>query len=536
MDFEKSRDAIYSFFRRRQLQLNKECVTAFRTWLKQGSVCLRLYLDEFRQTAPAWWAERRLWMKDSVTDSIENLGTCLRELRTGERRVELPGMIKKPGHCAALLAGFLLLCGNYYLIQNHTAYAAYYQGEEIGFAASYQLGEGMLRQVQEELEQRLGQPVFLPAALTFKTTSASRTAVATRAQLRAALFNLPWQTDGVEVLVAGEPVFTLQNRGVAQRILNRVKDAYRKELAGEDIESMAFRERISFRNRKVAVSEVITENEALDLIKNGGTQVQSYVVKEGDSLWSIARAHDLMVQDLLDANPDLGGRLDINQEIKLAVVASVLNLEITSKVVARETIPFEVRTQLDTGLRLGSTKVIKDGAEGEQEVVYRIVRQNDRVVEKQVLTSSVLKEPVPKVVAKGTQRTVASAVSRGSGSGVLSWPISGSITSGYGSRRGGFHTGIDIAAGTGAPVHAAAGGRVIEAGWSGGYGKTVVVDHGNGLATRYAHLSRINVSGGSVDKGAVIGAVGSTGNSSGPHLHFEVMSNGSRANPMNYLR
>ncbi len=115
------------------------------------------------------------------------------------------------------------------------------------------------------------------------------------------------------------------------------------------------------------------------------------------------------------------------------------------------------------------------------------------------------------------------------------WPVSGTITSGFGPRWGSVHEGIDIAAPNSTPVRAAAAGRVIIAGWSGGYGNLIVIDHGNGIATAYAHLSAIYASGGSVGQGQSIGAVGSTGHSTGNHLHFEVRVNGSPVNPLGYL-
>jgi murein DD-endopeptidase MepM/ murein hydrolase activator NlpD len=116
------------------------------------------------------------------------------------------------------------------------------------------------------------------------------------------------------------------------------------------------------------------------------------------------------------------------------------------------------------------------------------------------------------------------------------WPTSGSPTSEYGTRWGRLHAGIDIAAPTGTPIWAALPGTVIVAGSQSGYGNTVVLDHGGGKTTLYAHQSRIAVrSGQEVDKGQVVGFVGSTGHSTGPHLHFETRSGGAPRNPRSCL-
>jgi len=118
----------------------------------------------------------------------------------------------------------------------------------------------------------------------------------------------------------------------------------------------------------------------------------------------------------------------------------------------------------------------------------------------------------------------------------LIWPVDGVVVSGFGMRWGRMHEGIDIAASSGTPIRAAAAGTVIYSGWLGGYGNLVVVDHGNGLATAYAHASSILVGvGQQVTQGGTVSLVGATGNSSGPHLHFEVRINGAAVDPLLYL-
>jgi len=139
-------------------------------------------------------------------------------------------------------------------------------------------------------------------------------------------------------------------------------------------------------------------------------------------------------------------------------------------------------------------------------------------------------------IREAQQRSSVPAVVAPSGSGVLGWPVSGPVTSGFGVRWGRMHEGIDIAVGEGTPVRAAAAGTVIYAGWMSGYGNLVAVDHGNGLSTAYAHNSSLAVSvGQSVAAGEIVSYSGNTGNSTGPHVHFEVRVDGSAVDPLGYL-
>jgi murein DD-endopeptidase MepM/ murein hydrolase activator NlpD len=135
-----------------------------------------------------------------------------------------------------------------------------------------------------------------------------------------------------------------------------------------------------------------------------------------------------------------------------------------------------------------------------------------------------------------------SAASTPQGSGGFQWPVNGTITSGFGYRThpvlgySRLHAGVDFGAATGTPIVAAAAGTVVSAGWQGGYGNAVIIDHGGGEATLYGHQSRLAVSSGArVSRGEVIGYVGATGLATGPHLHFEWRVNGVPTDPMQRL-
>jgi murein DD-endopeptidase MepM/ murein hydrolase activator NlpD len=149
-------------------------------------------------------------------------------------------------------------------------------------------------------------------------------------------------------------------------------------------------------------------------------------------------------------------------------------------------------------------------------------------------------EALQEVSATLAAKIQAAQASSGTGSGPSAagfiWPVLGPVTSPFGWRWGRMHEGIDIGAASGTPIRAAAAGTVIYAGWLGGYGNLVVIDHGGGVATAYGHQSGIAVgSGATVPQGQVIGYVGSTGHSTGPHLHFEVRVNGVPQDPLGYL-
>ena len=176
-------------------------------------------------------------------------------------------------------------------------------------------------------------------------------------------------------------------------------------------------------------------------------------------------------------------------------------------------------TRLQQQRTLGSIKQSEAEYVGEVEALSRVSSQLGAQI----------------AAAQARAASAGPVVSHVSSSGLI-WPVSGPITSPFGMRWGRMHEGIDIGAAYGTPIHAAASGTVIYAGWMSGYGNLVVIDHGNGLATAYGHQSALAVGNGAVvSQGETIGYVGCTGHCFGPHLHFEVRVNGSPVDPLGYL-
>jgi murein DD-endopeptidase MepM/ murein hydrolase activator NlpD len=246
------------------------------------------------------------------------------------------------------------------------------------------------------------------------------------------------------------------------------------------------------------------------------TEVMVHTIVAGDTLYALAQKYGLRAETLIwannmEQNPDL---LRLGQKLVVLPINGVYHT-----VVAKDTIesiakkykakPANIIAYKGNNLNPKSPtitvgqKLVVPG--GSKPIVQKFVR--------------VYSGPVPANASKGTGRFV--------------WPSSGRITQSFKP----YHRAIDIAAWTGAQVKAADSGYVVESGWSDeGYGNYVVIDHRNGFQTLYGHLSRIFVNAGtSVGKGAVIGLMGSTGNSTGPHLHFEMRQRGIQLNPFGRL-
>ncbi len=344
-----------------------------------------------------------------------------------------------------------------------------------------------------------------------------------------------------QFVVDGEIWFTIAetDRNALENMLSEYQKSYLK-----NVDQNALIKKISF-VQTVELVAVEVKPEELDSLTTARERIYAVEeealeiqIKSGDNFWNLARAHQMSVADLQILNPDVNpDKIYPGEILLIRPLNPVLDVMIQFENTIIEPVPFKVQTQKDNTLYTSQKYIIREGVEGEKEVLYDITLLNGYQNSLTVKNENVIKEPVNALVRVGTKTTV----SRG---GKVNFGVvqGKRISSYYGWRihpitgRRKFHDGLDIAANTGNPVYVYTDGKVIQAGWNGGYGLSILVDHGNRLQTRYAHLSKIYVKvGQKVKTGERIGAVGSTGNSTGPHLHFEVIKNGQTKNPLNYI-
>ena len=207
----------------------------------------------------------------------------------------------------------------------------------------------------------------------------------------------------------------------------------------------------------------------------------------------------------------------------------ILTINISIKDTVKEEIIPKTTIIPSSELYVGESKK-EDGSTGEKEVLKEISYINGNKVDEKVLSEKVINEAKDSIIYKGNKDPIVNDVA------FLNSPSRGSITSNYGPRWGKVHKGIDIAGNIGDPVKAALDGKVVEAYYSSSYGNVIVVDHGSGIKTLYAHCSKLLAEfGEEIKKGDVIAKVGNTGRSTGPHLHFELIVNGTSINPIKYI-
>ncbi len=318
--------------------------------------------------------------------------------------------------------------------------------------------------------------------------------------------------------------------GVASETEEAGADEPLPESTGETdgLKDVSFVEEIEVAETYVSKDSVVSLEEAIAEVTKEKEENKVYEVVDGDCLSIVADKNGMTVARLLELNEGMSEDTVIQVGDELVVTQPEPELSVITKQEETYEENYEEPVQYVDNDSWYTTKevVTQEAVTGQRKVTALVTYQNGKETGREIIAETVISPAVPKIIERGTQ-TPPTYIK----------PISGgTFTSGFKQRWGRMHKGVDWACPVGTAVKASSGGTVVGAGWVNGYGYCVTLRHPDGKQTRYAHLSKILVKyGQSVEQGEKIALSGNTGRSTGPHVHFEIIVNGSQVNPLNYL-
>ena len=358
---------------------------------------------------------------------------------------------------------------------------------------------------------------------------------------------------GSEVMIDGQSIGLVTNRDYVHAAIEQVNEELMNYSGGR----LSFEREATFIGRVVAPQDAMTQSEIRDVIMGSiDSFVEGYaILVDGEPLLALIdeEAAELALEShknryingesLSESLIEFDSEVKINRQfVPVAMLRTVSGalLSLESTVDVRHTfvtqiieeIPYEIERVNDYTLYRGRVAISQAGQVGENAILARVVEVNGVQMHSDILEQTTLRTPTPRIERIG-QREPPPTIAHGR----FIRPSAGTLTSRFGPRWGRMHNGVDLAAPVGTPIRAADGGRVIFSGWDGGFGNVIRIDHENGFVTVYAHNSANLVSVGErVAQGQHIANMGSTGNSTGSHLHFEIRQNGRPIDPWPFIR
>lgn len=296
----------------------------------------------------------------------------------------------------------------------------------------------------------------------------------------------------------------------------------------DGIKYVGFSETIQVMETYVSKEQITDKETAYSELTTKNDEASIYVVQPGDSLSVIAENNNMSIEQIKELNPGIESDDNIyyDDRLNITVPKAAVQILVQKQETYKEDFYADTVYEDDSDMFIGETEVVQEGQSGTHTVTDLVTYKDDMEYEREQLQETVQVAAVAQIVRRGTKSKPTYMYP------CTNWPI----TSNYGYRWGRLHAGTDVGVPTGTTVRASRAGQVTVAGWVGGYGYCVMIDHGDGITTVYGHLSEVTVSVGQyVDQGQQIALSGNTGRSTGPHLHFEIRVNGSAVDAMPYL-
>lgn len=413
------------------------------------------------------------------------------------------------------------------------AYAIKINGQNIGVVADPSVFEEAVDSAETKVFEILGKDYNLESSTDISMTLAVKEQLVSSNEIKDSLIEQVNEIKKSYILkVDGIIIGASEDKSSLQGMLDKIISQY----TNENTTYYQFEQDVSItydytdantKSNPAVIYKTLTDNKEEAVL---------YTVVKGDTYSEIASNNGMQLSELMELNPQASiDRLIIGDVLNIKTAVPFLSVKTVENITYTEEIESPIEYVDDVSLYVGNSKTISEGTNGTSRINADVTYLNGKEIKRSIIESSVIVEPTKTVVAKGiTPRPKTASF------GEYIWPVSGKVTSGVGSRyifgSKNYHGGLDIAAPYGTNVKASDGGRVAFAGWSDSYGNLVIITHDNGAQTYYAHNSSLLVSKGEkVYRGQAIAKVGSTGQSTGNHSHFEVRVNGSIRNPYDYL-
>ena len=339
--------------------------------------------------------------------------------------------------------------------------------------------------------------------------------------------------EGTAVYVDGELKFVINDGDHLRSYLESVKQPY--EDTSDPNRRVSFVHDISLVDGIYLLDSIMPYSDVIAAMNEGGGPM-TYTAGADETVQTVVDNTGVSWDSLASMNPQLTSldqELEEGEQITTGVSSpELLKVEVIERQSYTVEVPFDTVTSESDEYDFGKTVVDSPGENGIQELTQDLVYVDGVLTETNIVKVDTLKEPVTEYVTKGTR--LKSGMTATYGSGEWMWPVPGYT---YVSRwMSSYHKGADICAPYGTPIYAADSGVVVTAGYHYSYGNYVIIDHGNGWRTLYGHMSSLGCSvGQAVQRGQVIGYVGSTGNSTGNHCHFEMYQNGTLVSARNFF-
>lgn len=449
------------------------------------------------------------------------------------KKLQLPPGLSKHKLMIILGTAIVAIIIGVFLVTRPNAYEVSVGGKVLGIVKGEEIPEESLNVVIASLKDKYKADVKVVTEPEIKPVHVSKKKLVTADYLISQIKEkVQCEIEMVDFVIDGKSKGIFKSKEDVDSLIQKIIAKYIPENV-ENVKESKLNANIDYKSIYVTEDHLSDSQKVYEDLTKTKEEGLVYTIVSGDNLWVIAEKNDMTVQELLAVNPEITEQtvLQIDQELNVKIDKPEVSVRIVEEFKKEEEFMPEPIVTEDADKYVTYHKQISPGKKGKKEITINNIYMDGLLQETINKEIEVIDKGESEKIVVGTKKLPAKAAT-----GKFRSPASGRVTSPFGQRWGKMHQGIDIANSHGTSLYAADGGTVKSAGKQGAYGNLVIIDHGNGFQTYYGHASKILVKPGQkVAKGEKIALMGSTGRSTGNHVHFEIRKDGVPKNPANYI-